>query len=108
MVESAISELANKIKHHISVWAPNNQERVIDYIMEAWKEHNWGDDELITLEIAIEKLFINLDTDSIDDAILDKLDTLFGAFDNKSPANAIKKKVLGKLDRAGGNMLDTT
>ena len=51
---------------------------------------------------------MNLDTDKIDDAILDKLDTLFGAFDNKSPANAIKKKVLGKLDRAGGNMLDTT
>jgi len=37
-----------------------------------------------------------------------RLDTLFGAFDEKIPSSRIKKEVLGKLDRAGGTLLDST
>ena len=37
-----------------------------------------------------------------------RLDTLFGAFDEKAPSVKFKNAVLGKLDRAGGTLLDPT
>ena len=37
-----------------------------------------------------------------------RLSTLFGAFDDKAPSENLKNAILGKLDRAGGSMLDST
>ena len=36
------------------------------------------------------------------------MDTLFGAFDSKAPSARSKNQVIGKLDRAGGSLLDST
>ena len=45
---------------------------------------------------------------TLSSTIEQRLSTLFGAFDDKPPTENFKNSVLGKLDRAGGSMLDST
>ena len=75
-------------------------------MISSWNEHNWGADELLTLEKFLEKSFE--ETKDLSDEMEQRMDTLFGAFDDKAPSAKFRNQVLGKLDRAGGSLLDST
>ena len=87
-------------------WSPSDQETCVDICITAWTEHKWGLDELVKVETELQGLFSG--ANALDSTIEQRLDTLFGAFDEKVPSRGSKQQILGNLDRAGGKLLDVT
>ena len=107
MVETAMAELVSKIKPLLEKWSPGNQTECIDDIIKAWATNSWGLDELVICETQLEEALKPADG-QLSSIMEQRLSTLFGAFDEKVPTSNLKNVILGKLDRAGGSMLDST
>ena len=107
MVDTSMGELVAKIKILLESWSPGNQVECIDAMIAAWKKNTWGLDELMTCELKLEEALTPANG-TLSSTIEQRLSTLFGAFDDKPPTENFKNSVLGKLDRAGGSMLDST
>ena len=56
---------------------------------------------MTSCETALQALFTGPDG-TCDEKFEKRIDTLFGAFDEKVPEERFRSQVLGKLDRAGG------
>ena len=106
MVETAMDDLVVQLKPLIKSWSPSDQVECVDKIINGWVKNNWSSSELTDCEMALTDSFTK--TEECDETIESRLDTLFGAFDETTPSEKIKNSVVGKLDRAGGSMLDST
>ena len=106
MVESAMANLVSQLKISLKKWSPSDQVEAVDLIIASWTSNKWGVDELITCENELENALAA--DGSLESDIEQRLSTLFGAFDEKVPSERLKNSIIGKLDRAGGSMLDST
>ena len=107
MVETKMKSLVDLLKPLIEKWAPSDQVEAIDHCVKYWSTNQWGTGELIKCETLLEAALTAADG-TLDSVVEHRLSTLFGAFDEKVPEERFKNSILGKLDRAGGSMLDET
>ena len=107
MVLPSMAALVSQIKPLLEKWSPGNQTECIDAIIAAWATNSWREDDLITCETELTAALTPTDS-TMSSTMEQRLNTLFGAFDEKAPSENLKNAILGKLDRAGGSMLDST
>ena len=101
---SSLDQLVSTLKPLVTTWAPSDAVEAVEAIIKSWADNKFGTDELTDCETRLQAAFGSDCTEDIEQ----RLDTLFGAFDGKAPSAMFRNQVLGKLDRAGGSLLDST